>query len=173
MKPGPKPRPVLERIRAKVPNWGGPGCWEFTGYRSNGYGQVGTGPGTIELAHRVVYRELVGPIGDGMLVCHRCDNPPCVRPDHLFQGTITDNNRDASAKFRLHVGEADGAAKLTADIVRTIRQRHIDEGTGPCALGRSFGVNEATIRDILAGRTWRHLLVEPRREQLALFEAVA
>jgi len=77
-------------------------CWEWTGSkRPLGYGQMGI-PGTNRPvgAHRISWELHFGPIPDDMFVCHRCDNPKCVRPDHLFLGTPTDNVRDMVAKGR-------------------------------------------------------------------------
>lgn len=75
------------------------GCWEWKGFTNpKGYGII-AGSGQV-LAHRVSYRELVGPIPDGLCVLHRCDNPPCYNPAHLFLGTRADNNRDMRDKGR-------------------------------------------------------------------------
>jgi hypothetical protein len=77
----------------------GDGCWEWQGSRvSNGYGHInGIGNG---YAHRAAWELTYGPIPDGLQVLHRCDNPPCVRLDHLFIGTTLDNMRDRDAKGR-------------------------------------------------------------------------
>jgi hypothetical protein len=75
-------------------------CWEWAGARnSDGYGKSYAGSG-YRMAHRVAWESSFGPIPDGLFVLHRCDNPPCVRPDHLFLGTNTDNVRDSVAKGR-------------------------------------------------------------------------
>lgn len=84
----------------KTPGLGPEGtCWQWTKGPKNGYGQVWWG-GRLQLVHRVCWELSYGPIPEGMLVCHRCDNPPCVRPSHLFLGTHGDNARDAWAKGR-------------------------------------------------------------------------
>jgi len=106
----------------------------------------------------VAYELQVGPIPEGMAVCHRCDNPPCVRPDHLFLGTQTDNMADATSKARMgrhhgHVrGEQHHNARLTEADVRAIRQRSDQSHR---ALSREFGVSRPTIERVIARETWR------------------
>lgn len=78
------------------------GCWEWTGTKnSRGYGMFTPTPGKRVLAHRFSWEMENGRIPDGLFGCHRCDNPGCVRPDHLFVGTNSDNIRDAVAKGRI------------------------------------------------------------------------
>lgn len=92
-------RSVSERLLkcAKVmPN----GCWEWSGTRNDaGYGRLWIN-GRSEQAHRVAFRMAKGEIPEGMLVCHKCDNPPCIRPKHLFIGTYKDNLDDMMRKGR-------------------------------------------------------------------------
>lgn len=76
------------------------GCWKWTGLINRaGYGYLSFGR-RKHMAHRFVYEQLVGPIPDGMILCHKCDNPPCVNPEHLFLGTDAMNAKDKSAKGR-------------------------------------------------------------------------
>ena len=76
-------------------------CWTWTGYcNAAGYGHVRWGEDRRVFAHRVAWEAVHGPIPDGLVVCHHCDNPPCVRPDHLFLGTVRDNAQDMIAKGR-------------------------------------------------------------------------
>lgn len=99
------------------------GCWTWTGFRMpKGYGNFRTEPGVSRLAHRFAYAAFVAPIPEGLQVCHRCDNPPCVRPEHLFLGTVKDNALDAKAKGRLTGGPRPRPLrKLTLDAIETIR----------------------------------------------------
>ncbi len=101
------------------------GCWIWTGYKDpNGYGRVSVSPSRDRLAHRVAWMLTKGRWPAKSLL-HRCDNPPCIRPDHMFEGTQRDNMRDMDNKGRRRTGklcgEKCGFAKLTADLVRTIR----------------------------------------------------
>lgn len=93
---------MLERLLSKIIE--GPGCWQWNGWHAHGYGYFHHDDGRDWRAPRAVYSLLVGPIPDGMLVCHHCDNPSCVRPDHLFCGTHSDNTRDCIAKGRWNNG---------------------------------------------------------------------
>ena len=76
------------------------GCWEWQGYRNPlGYGRMRK-DGKKHLAHRISYTLFVGEIPEGKMLCHKCDNPSCVNPDHLFVGTNQDNVSDCIAKGR-------------------------------------------------------------------------
>jgi hypothetical protein len=89
-------RPAHVRFWEHVEKLPDDGCWVWTGSRlQSGYGTFDKGR-----AHRFSYALANGPIPDGLHICHRCDNPPCVRPDHLFAGTRVDNMQDAIAKGR-------------------------------------------------------------------------
>lgn len=132
-------------------------CWIWTGaISSEGYGTYRNGK-----AHRIAFERAFGSIPTGMAICHRCDNPPCVNPVHLFAGTVADNNRDRASKgrskgtfqsndshpARLQAGERHWAAKLSASDVETIRRLRL-EGQTVTALGARFGVHHATISRI-------------------------
>jgi hypothetical protein len=141
------------------------GCWEWTGSKNrDGYGRTGTGSSRSELAHRLVYRLCVGELENGQEVCHRCDNPSCVRPSHLFAGTHRANMQDAARKGRLKPrdskGEKNPGAKLDAGRVLEIKRRCLGKDVGPQAvtdLAREFGVCANSIANILSGKTWKHV----------------
>ena len=87
------------------------GCWVWHGWRNtNGYGMV-TKDGRTQLVHRLIYELLVGLIPTRMLLCHHCDNPPCVNPAHMFVGTVSDNARDAMQKGRTLTGARNGNSR--------------------------------------------------------------
>lgn len=103
------PERMAARFWDGVDKQPGDGCWEWTGHcNDGGYGRV-TRQTEDRLAHRYAWELENGPIPDGMFVCHHCDNPPCVRPDHLFLGTHTDNMRDAQRKGRRPTAEREAA----------------------------------------------------------------
>lgn len=113
--------------------------------------------GKVVYAHRYAYQQEYGEIPHGLLVCHRCDNPSCVNPKHLFIGTNLDNTRDRVAKGRSKNGaaggEMNGNAKLTANQVEQIRAS-IVSGKNNSEIARLYGVHHATISAIRLGKTW-------------------
>lgn len=146
-----KRAPAARHVRGP---WGG--CWEWTGSKSAfGYGMRRAGPSETGYVHRLVFEAIFGPIPDGLCVLHRCDNPPCFRPDHLFLGTHADNNADAAAKGRTARGTR-RSARLTESDVRAIRSRQ-RSGEEQQTLAHAFGVGEATVSNIVRRRTWAWL----------------
>lgn len=141
-------------------------CWLWIGHKNAmGYGTV-TYQRRLLLAHRLAW-ELTqpDPIPKGMCGCHKCDNPACVRPSHIFIGTHADNRNDAKVKGRLRAlaGELVWQAKLrTADIQEIFSLR--DAGMRTTALAERFGVDTVTIQKVLARSTWKH--VEVRRAKV-------
>lgn len=133
-------------------------CWIWTKFRNHkGYGQIGVRD-TLNMAHRVAYCIAHGASFEsiqGKFVCHKCDNPPCCNPDHLFLGTAADNSRDMSSKGRHRVpmlrGEDHPMAKLTRHDVAVIRS--LGGSVPQRNLARQFGVSQTHIYRILKGKS--------------------
>lgn len=133
------------------------GCWEWQGFRdTNGYGRLNIKNVPV-LAHRVAWEIFRGTITPEQHVLHRCDNPRCVRPEHLFLGDQAANNADKIAKKRQRYGvsrgEAHGCSKLISEQVKAIRAA---AGT-VSAIAREFHVSRTQVRDIRERRSWRHI----------------
>jgi hypothetical protein len=153
----------------------GADCWEWTGNRiKDGYGTIGDRDTVCKrvYAHRLSWEIHFGPIPDGLFVCHHCDNRLCVRPDHLFLGTFTDNMQDMVQKGRQASGDRNGyrkypqlarkgesapMAKLQDDDVRAIRSEYAQGGISQEALASRFGVAQALISGIILRKRWRHI----------------
>lgn len=131
-------------------------CWPWGGtIHHRGYGIIVNDHKRNALAHRVTYERFNGPIPDGMMVCHRCDNPPCVNPAHLFLGTHQDNMTDRNRKGRTQHGERHHHAKLTAADVLTIRSLY--PGMSQTAIAKQFGINQTIVSDIVRRIIWKHV----------------
>ncbi len=133
-------------------------CWNWTGSKlSNGYGVIhasGRG-GQMFYAHRLSWGLHNGIIPAKMFVCHKCDNRSCVNPDHLFLGSVYDNNQDTINKRRHAFGTKNGQAKLNHEKVREIRERYA-AGTAKSELAMAFNVDPATINSLIRGKTWKN-----------------
>lgn len=161
-------RPAEERFWAKVDKNGPPHpilgtpCWLWTAARSHrNYGlwspYSNTAPqiGAHRYAFHLAYPDV--PLPDQIEVCHRCDNPPCVRPDHLFLGTPSDNALDSSRKGRSRAGILNIKAKLTEGDVLEIRALDAVGSVEIDKLAAEKGVTGDAIRAVIRRRTWRHL----------------
>lgn len=139
---------------------GNPGeCWEWQGQRSaRGYGRFKHKNKIIFHSHRVSYELHTGPISDGLWVLHKCDNPPCVNPNHLFLGTHQDNMDDMIAKGRKAIlqGESHPRAKLTNPDIIEIRSLDASGLSYP-EIGKRYGVSGHQIGLIVRGLSWSHV----------------
>ena len=174
---------LRERLLANCTPEPNTGCWLWTGNtapRENGYGQISLKDRPLR-AHRAAWEQFRGPIPAGLFVCHRCDVPCCINPDHLFLGTAAQNTADMVAKGRKAMGararagsyqtgdahwskrtpervlrgEANPISVLREDDVREMRRlRGVVTAT---ELARRFGVSVATVSGIQLGRRWGHV----------------
>ena len=139
-------KPLAERLAKRLDKSVPSGCWEWRGYAVRGYGQINDGAGARVLTHRVAWQLANGPIPDGLLVLHRCDNPPCCNPNHLFLGTDADNRADAVQKGR-------ASRKLSGEDVLAIR---VMAGSNR-QIAAVFGISHAMVGHIKRGESWSHL----------------
>lgn len=135
-------------------------CWTWTGSRtSGGYGRMRFPSGDV-YAHRLSW-EIANDreVPAGLVVRHRCDNPPCVRPDHLLIGTHADNMRDAADRGRARGarGEDHCRHKLTAEQVAAIRSEPDVSGLA-LELAKRYGVGVRQIWQVRSGRAWKHVV---------------
>lgn len=135
------------------------GCWGWKGTPSKPYGslQYGGKYKTIS-AHRASWLLHKGEIPEGIFVCHKCDNPRCSNPEHLFLGTPTDNVLDMFKKGRhpIYKGENAPQARLNESQVTQIKQL-LETDKSLTQIAKMFGVHIVTIHDIKYKKTWNHI----------------
>lgn len=139
-----------ERLRSK--GWSvqdGSGCWIFGGRKIlGGYGAIDY-MGKAIVASRASYMAWVGEIEKGLQVCHSCDNPPCINPQHLYLGDQSRNMTDASKRRRL------SSAKLDKESVRQIRERYSAGGVLMKELAKEYGTSVPNIHAVINKKSWR------------------
>lgn len=126
-------------------------CWEWQGAKApKGYGRCSAG-----MAHRVAYELVYGPIPEGLVIRHKCDNPRCCNPKHLTPGTTQDNTNDKVERGRHPRGQSASRAKLTEDealeILRNPDRLRVSD------LAQRFNVSKSTVSLIRSGDRWAHL----------------
>lgn len=158
-------------------------CWEWVGAKSSeGYGRYNYQVDRKQkhmAAHRLSYTLFIGPIKDKFFVCHKCDNPCCVNPDHLFLGTHKENMDDMRHKGRSNykfahrenrfIGEKNGRVVLSeGDVIKVLQMRgHASERD----VARTFNVAHSSIRRIWIGATWKHITLEGAAKNEGLINA--
>lgn len=143
------------------------GCINWTSSTRNGYGSLSIGSRTdgtrrTVRAHRLAFETFVGPIPDGMEICHHCDNRRCINPKHLFAGTHQDNidDREAKGRNRPQRGESNVTSKLTEPEVISMRRLR-QKGLTYAAIAARFGVHKKTAMQIVKGEQWAHVPFPP------------
>lgn len=135
------------------------GCWEWFRAKTKGYGHFAI-KGNFYLAHRFMWIINNGNIPDGLFVCHKCDNPCCINPDHLFLGTNIENLQDAinkGIKLGNSKGEKNGRSKLTQNQILNIK--HLLHCKVPTKrIAEKFGISQRHVQYISNNKTWKHLL---------------
>lgn len=153
--------PAIERFWRFVEKRGEKDCWIFKSGRADGSGYGHFQPGgkgtNSVVAHRWLYEQINGPIPDGLLVCHHCDNRRCVNPAHLWLGTPKENTQDMIRKGRharqAPLGTENGKSILTPKDVKFIRRSNEPH----TVLARILGVSPNAVRGVRTGRTWSHI----------------
>lgn len=153
-----KKKSIEDRFWSKVPSiTSTKTCWEWgAGRHERGYGTFRLN-GKMLKAHRVAWELTHGEIPDGLWVLHKCDNPACVNPNHLFLGTHQDNVDDKVSKNRQakQAGEKHPQHKLTLKQVNSIRSQYVPGKVSQEKLARDFGVGQSEISDIINRKRWQ------------------
>ena len=132
------------------------GCWIWNGSTThNGYGVISLSISPLR-AHRVSYWNFVGVFDESLHICHRCDNPACVNPLHLFAATNEENRLDSKRKKRHNIGERNGMTSLTEEKVREIRKLG-SEGVDRHRIALDYSIGIATVYRILNRSVWSHV----------------
>ena len=153
----------IERFWSKIDKRGRNQCWPWVAKSvgRGGYGVLSVGPAIsrrLYRAPRIAYFLNTGQYSDRLCVCHRCDNPACCNPAHLFIATHGENLIDMRRKGRGAKGEQVGSARLTATQVLEIRARHSNGGISIRRLAMEYGVDPVTIFFIVHRKNWRHVV---------------
>jgi len=155
---GRPPVSLKERFEARVSPCPNTGCWWWCGAASDaGYGRISRtsrGTGAPARAHRIAWELVHGPIPDGLYVCHRCDQPSCVNPAHLFLGTNAENVADKVRKGRQTSGESHGNSKLKCVDVAAIRSAWRKGLLNQPEISMAWGITQSHVSKIVHGRSW-------------------
>lgn len=141
-------------------------CWNWTGAKRNGYGSIKV-KGKMMDMHRLSFMLHKGEIPKGIFVCHHCDNPSCVNPDHLFLGTPKDNMQDCLKKGRMKIpeghkfenGNIPVNRKLTEEQVKEIKlllktSKHLLVNE----IAEIFNIKRTVVSDIIRGKSYKNII---------------
>ena len=134
-------------------------CWIWMGATTRGYGQT-----TIDkkhgYAHRFSWEFANGSIPNKKIICHKCDTPRCVNPEHLFIGTQADNIKDAikkgRTKYKASFGSKNGNSRLTELAVKDIKKQYAG-GKTLREVANAIGVSKSTVWNVVSNKNWRHV----------------
>jgi hypothetical protein len=130
-------------------------CWNWVKYKQEGYGYIGFNK-SIHLTHRVSYFIFIGPFDEKLKVCHRCDNPSCINPQHLFIGTQKDNVQDCIIKKRFNrqinikKGEQNPACRISDAMVSEVFNK-LKSGIKQCLIAKEYGIGDSSVSRIKRG----------------------
>jgi len=144
--------PLIERFKRRYTVNKETGCWEWQGTMANGYGVISVN-NVLQLAHRVSYELFVDSIPSGALICHRCDNRPCVNPEHLYAGDYSDNMRDAQERGQ-YFRERARNVRLKQTTVDEIRELYSTGSYTQKELAEKFGIAQAHVSRLVHFVQW-------------------
>lgn len=127
-------------------------CWEWKAGKRSKYGSFGSGS-----SHRIAWELANGKIPDGLWVLHKCDNPLCCNPKHLFLGTAKNNSDDMVNKDRQAIGEKNGFRKLTDAQVIEIREKYVKGRITQKEIAAEYGVTYSTVSLVVNNKSWKHI----------------
>jgi len=162
---------LRQRFTAKVNRGNDDKCWRWDGAVRQGYGAI-KHEGKVLGTHVVAYVIANGPVPEGRLVTHNCDNRLCCNPKHLVAGTFSSNSRESWDRRNVNAtrGEKSPNAIFTNHDVQLLRAFHLVKGYGAVKLGKLFGFNKNSIKNVIGKKNWAHLPwpTQEEAEQLVL-----
>lgn len=154
---------TLNRFWSKVAIGGPDECWPWLKSKSNGYGQFKVGGAYVRAPRFSLMLKLGRELRSDEVARHHCDNPTCVNPRHLIEGSHQDNIRDAVSRGRMtgphsdRKGEANPRARMTSEMVIALRKERATTGATYASLADKYGLSPSSIRSAIIGERWQHV----------------